>query len=102
MEVWHQCICAQMQAKLVDEEEDELFVYDLLAQIESAPKCQHGGFVLGHQSNLDQQQDERHLQILKEYFSSLPIYDDNFFHRVGQFCFYKIMNVICAHDFYFV
>jgi hypothetical protein len=47
----------------------------LLAQIESAPNCQHGGFVLGHQSNLDQQ-DEGHLQILKDYFSSLPIYDD--------------------------
>jgi len=48
----------------------------LLAQIESAPKCQHGGFVLGHQSNLDQQQDEGHLQILKDFFFSWPIYDD--------------------------
>jgi len=26
MEVWHQCLGAQMQAKLVDEEEDELLM----------------------------------------------------------------------------
>jgi hypothetical protein len=38
MEVWHLHLLAQMQVDLVDDEEDELFVQNLLTQIENAFK----------------------------------------------------------------
>jgi hypothetical protein len=38
MEVWHLCLLAQMQVDLVDDEEDELFVQNLLTKIENTSK----------------------------------------------------------------
>ncbi len=45
-----------------------------LAPLENALNPWHGGFLLGCWL-IDWQQDERHLQILKDYFSSSLIYD---------------------------
>lgn len=83
------CICAK-------EAGNQLLVgitQILLALVENALRCQHGGSMQGCQGNFDCQRSLGHLQIWRDYFFVLLVYDDWFFHRkyrMRHFIFAKL------------
>lgn len=103
---WHQQLCESLKEQLEDDAAEELFLQVLMTNLEQAVEgTKHGGSRPGRAPNLYRERELGHQQIVRDYFSEQPTYDDSCFrkrYRMRRSLFLRVLDKVCAHDRYFL